>query len=1058
MADNSEKDAEKSVGNNASTESTQAANKILQENTPAVPELTQANSAKPGDSKTANATDAAPDMASTAGNQPGADLTQSQSKRAEDTQSLVNSGKLPGIVLDFGGASKHASLDQSQKSVSDGSGDKTPQAESIKGSESGQIIDDKHAQEVVGQVKKLEVRHSSVDHVSGEVYREPAKNNEVASLASSLSVLGKEDIAKVDAAYGGNGALKAIEGNNQIPEGDREKLALYAQGTEKRQEDPAITTRLAELAIQKRDINDFKLAFAGAPESARQAFFANKDGNPDQGQQAIDKAFAGEDRITATEFAKAGKVSPVTEIRRETGGVGSFTNYEAVERTLKHLTPEESSQQGRGAALALREKEAGAPLSDLSAQQQQDLSKYKELDSALQKASGSNTTRLEYWRGLAQEGGQSNQFIDSVAGEGGRLYNGSLTGKLTGNGVEQHLKSDWDKQSYDYYNDPSRGQQRQEQAQKVLATFSDGPKLIEQFNKQVQAPSYEASSKIAGRAEADNKLLPELNKLQAVTPDGTVVTAPAADVLRTVEKKLQADPKLQERVAAPKSEADQAERDKLRDTVGSLVGNKTDAYQQYLKLESGQKISPETWSQLDKSQGQNNHRPFFEDLGRQSQQVRDSISADPEKLAKLTGHLDKDNKQIAEQVLKHGYQPADQLQAARLLKDSSGVEEAIRKGTKENPGQFKADFESRYGRSAEDVAKEFVGGQKGIELERALAGDKSAKTQFQTDQRIKDELHNPVLDTVATIFGSNSPRREQEAHAHYAGSIARDQNAGAKPDAAQSRIQDKYRDERDALNATEKEVINTTAGVALTATGAALTGGTGFVGLAALREGSRTALTQYGTLSLSSAANTYGRSAALGRLHDGQATTYLKDATDGAVLPYLGGGNLGTLGLGRIGKAAEQSVENSLKAGGKQLTKEELAAIKKSDFVTGVGHTAYPFSSNFAYATASELAKGESADDAIWKGATTGGLATIGVSSTWAITRGAKNFAPESIAKVSKDYIANSSLSTAVNRAGAGGSVKAEGNEAKIKKPEGLKSDGRPEKSEWQMPGAIVHW
>lgn len=1055
MADNSEKEAEKSVVNSTPAESTQAANKILQETTPAMPEQSQTNVAKPGDAKSPGDK---VDNSGVAGASTGSDLSQSQSKRAEETQTLVESGKLPGVVIDFGRAEKVADASKSEKSASDIKADKPVEANNAAGGRTEQLIDDKHAAAVVDQVKKLEVRHSSVDHVSGEVHREPARNNEVASLASSLSVLGKDDIAKVDAAYGGKGALKAIEGNTQLTEGDREKLGLYAQGSEKRQEDPAITTRLAELAIQKRDINDFKLAFAGAPESARQAFFANKDGSPDQGQKAIDRAFAGEDRITATEFAKAGKVSAVTEIRRETGGIGSFTNYEGVERTLKHLTPEETAQLGRGAALAAKEKESGAPLSDLTAQQKEDLGQHKALDAALQKAAGSNSTRLEYWRGLAQAGGQSNQFIDSVAGEGGRLYNGSLTGKLTGNGVEQHLKDNWDKQSYDYYNDPVKGRQRQEQAHKTLSTFSDGPKLVEQFDKQVKAPSFEESSKLAGKPQTDKSLLPELKNLQAVTPDGSIITAPAADVLRTVEKNLQADPKLQERIAAPKTEADTAERDKLRDTVASLVGNKTDAYQQYLKLERGEKVSPETWSQFDKSQNNNNHRPFFEDLGRQSQQVRDSISADPAKVDKLTGHLDKDNRQIAEQILKHGYQPADQLQAAKLMKDSKGVEEAIRKGTKENAGQFKADFESRYGRPAEEVAKEFVGGQKGIELERALASDKSTKAQFQLDQKIKDELHNPVVDSIATIFGSNAPRREQEAHAQYAGAVARDQNAAAQPVETAAHTRDKYRDERDALNTTEKEVVNSVAGITLTATGAALTGGTGFVGLAALREGTKTALTQYGTLSITSAANTYGRSAALGRLHDGQASTYIKDATDGAVLPYLGGGNLGTLGLGRIGKAAEQSVENSLKAGGRQLTKEELAAIKKSDFVTGVGHTAYPFSSNFAYTAASELSKGEAPGDALWKAANNGGLATIGVGSTWAITRGAKNFAPEPIAKVSKDYIANSSLSTAANRAGAGGSAKAEGNEAKIKKPEGLKSDDRPEKREFQLPGAIVHW
>ncbi len=957
----------------------------MQENSPGAAYFSQSDVRKAGDTQVAaRASDITPDSSQARSSALG-DVAQLAAKRTEATKDMVRNGTLPGTILDFGSESQLAKAPDSK----------------LEAGTARPPITDKEAKTVADQFKILD-----------RSFRSAESSLIVDSISRSLSGLSKNDIEKVNAAYGGQGAVEAAKSNPLISQNDKEKLAIYGQGVDQRQADPSLTLRLAELAIQKQSISDLRLAFAGAIPEARTAFFTNAENNPRLGQRAIDGAFNGADRVTATEFARSGKVSAATDISRETGSI-TPTNYEGVERTIKQFSPNETAQHIRGSQLAAQL--ASGKLGDLSPAQQADLSRFTEFDSALQKAAGSNSTRLEYWRALALQGGQSNGFLDAVAGDGGRVYNGNLTDKLFGQGSAEHLKNSWDKQSYEFYNDKEKGDQRRESTRHVLSTLSNGPQLIEKFNQQVNAPTYGDSLSSAGKAEEpEHKLLPQLSQAIQYTSEGFLVQASSAQILRSIETGLGSDLKLQARIADPKTPQDLAVRDELRNTVHSLLGD-TKEYQQFLNLERGEKISPETWAQLDKKEGSINHRPFFEDLGRLPKEVRDRIASDPELKQKVVGHLDKDNQQIADNILKYGYRPADQLQAARLQKDSAGVEEAVRRGAQENLTQFKEDFQSSYRKRAEKVAPNIVGGEKGIAIERALAADLSPLGQFQVDQKIKSELRSPILDGIASRFGSNAPAREDQKFDEYVATIGQTRiSAGNGTETATSaaRAKEGYRQERDALNATEKEVVSTSTSIALTIAGGVVTGGGGWVAPALLREGGKATL-QYGTIAAASVATPIIREQSLGRLHDGQASTYVHDAADGAFGVYLGGGNLGTLKLA-------------------------TPKFKNPDLVSGYGHVVYPFTSNFAYATGSELASGKNVSESLTKGLTNGTLATIGVGGIgWTVSRAGKNFLPAAASDLFKGYIANGNVSVPIHRGVLGGGVKAYGNQAKSPAPHG---------------------
>lgn len=966
--------------------------------------------------------------------------------RTETMKRLVQTGVLPGVLIDFASDHNHRLA-------------QTPQPDDHR---TRQPINDTEARFVADQIRALGQRRSSVDHTTGEVYEEMAAPHRVRELAKSLSVLSQSDLGRVSAAYGGAGITEAIKSNPYLKDSDKERLSIYAEGVEKRQSDPGKTLRLAELALSERSLSDFSEAFAQATPAARNAFFENKSHNPLLGQQAIDKSFSAEDRVTASEFARAGKISSLTEIKRETGSFYSFTNYEGVERTIKHLSPQESAALNRGAALAEMQK-AGKLPDDLSPALKEDLARHNQFDAALQSAAGNNATRLEYWRALSQQSGQSSSVLDAIAAEGGRLYNGNLTDRVFGSAPLERLTGKWDRHSYDFYNDKVNGESRQEMTRKVLSTFSNGQQLIEQFDKQAHAPTFEQSLKAAGRTDATGSsgsdLIQELKTSVLVSPDGPVSIKPSSQILRTIDRAMAEDPQLRAQLSDPQTPANHALRDEIRKTMKTLVGDNSETYRNYLTLERGNGLPPEAWSQLDRQEKNSNHTAFFEDLGRQPKDVREQLALDPQRQERLLGHLDLANQQIAQQILKHGLRPIDQLQAAHLNNDARGVEDAVRKGIKGDLAQFKRDYESTYGESVDSIVREQIGGQKGIQLERALSGDKSAIGQFQTDLKIQSELRAPVLDTIASVFGSNAPRRERESFDEYAASVGRTANVPDGPTRAKAevmRAQEKYRDERDALNATEKDVVTTTTSVALTAVGGITTGGAGWPALAALRQGGAAALREFGTLTAASVANPVIRSEALGRLHDGSPDTYLKDSLQGGLATYFGGGNLGSLKLatpGFIQRAAERSALESAIAAGKELTKEQLAsAAKRHDYVTAFGHTVYPFTSNLALTTGVELADGKSPGDAIWSGLTNGTLAASGVGTGWTLSRGARTFAPSVISDGAQWYISKPELNIPVHRAGFGGSAKLEGKEARGKSPDAHKA----QTAGYPLPGIIL--
>lgn len=844
-----------------------------------------------------------------------------------------------------------------------------------------------------------------------------------------LSVLSKADIAKLDTAFGGNGVADAFRKSDAVPDRIKDKLEVLNKGFDARQADPKLTLKLAELAIKNGNITDFTEAFAGSTPEARKAFLENKDNNPHLGQQAIDKSkWSAFNKETASEFVRNGRISTSTEVNRETGGYFSFTNYEGVERSLRNLPPAEAERLARGAKLK------DSPTDSLNDQQRADLLAYKDLHGKLKDAAGNNTVRLAYWDSLVQNGGQSNRFLDSVAAEGGRVWNGN---------PQSHLQNNWDKQSFDFYNDKQFGEQRREATRNVLSKFSNGTELIDRFNQKVNAKSFEESQK-TGRGDllsnlsslrpsssqdrvqaldelvnnkdghekyrTDDKYRANVDRqadilfgkspareevrraLDAVkkgeTPANDLLTSlrsdltavdgrkqsydkplfnrPAAkepaDVLRKIETGLDADKSFRDRITNPKTEADQKLRKDFSTTARELLGK--DLFDKHFTaLEKGEKLSPQDWAQIDKNSGTKDHRKFFQDLDRQPQEVKDKILANPKQQDALFGHLDKDNRQVATEILKHGYRPADKFQAARLNGDESGALQALNEGSEQGIGKFKEDFSKTYGIKAEDAATKLFTAQNGINAERTLAGDQSVFGQFKTDLKIREDLKAPIINGISRLF-SNTPYREEHSFQHYTNAVAKSLTPDAKPEALQEvqRKQGEYRENRDAQSELETAIVKDGTNALITVAGGVLTGGAGF-GLALTRAALLKTATIVGTGAL---ANPALKHAGLGRLYDSNPGNVLKDSAEGALGIFFGGGNLKDLGLKGLYKG---------------IRADKVIAEKAFNTL------AYPTIANTTTGTLAALRDGKDLPTALLKGAESGLLAPIGVHSGFRLSQ-----------------------------------------------------------------------
>ncbi|MCA9800987.1 MAG: hypothetical protein KC777_03320, partial [Cyanobacteria bacterium HKST-UBA02] len=263
-------------------------------------------------------------------------------------------------------------------------------------------------------------------------------------LRDTVSTLNSTQIAELDKEYReahGVGIKDALLKDENLPESTKQALEIYLKGTDKRT--PEDTAKLAEISLSAKNLDMFEETFRDASPEARKAFIDNG------GEEKIMSAFgtemddgtgegtsylANEDTRHALEYARIGKLSAATKVGDNTGIFND--NEEAIELTLKSLSPEERRSYLEGKKLA----EGGS--TDLSQAQKDDLDYYNKLHSALDSAG--NDREMAKWEDMIANPGGS--LVSKLAEHGG-IIDDSMGDVLKT--IEDMSEEDWKKLKHD---------------------------------------------------------------------------------------------------------------------------------------------------------------------------------------------------------------------------------------------------------------------------------------------------------------------------------------------------------------------------------------------------------------------------------------------------------------------------------------------------------------------------------------------------------------------------------------------------------------------------------
>ncbi len=287
-----------------------------------------------------------------------------------------------------------------------------------------------------------------------------------------------------------------IQNNPKISQETKDAAAIYLKGNDKLQFTDK--EKLAELALQKKDITMFGEAMQGMSATDRQAFMHLG------GQTKIDNAFnesvqigprgekiqgaPTEDSKRAMDLAINGKVSAATEIEGNTGVIR--TNKEGVENAIKNMSDEDRRQYEIGKALASKQPIAA----DLNAGNMTDSDKkhaeyvYNSTHSALTGAGNDN--QVAKWED--EIGNKNGTLVGKLAEHKGTIYNDGKADILKS--VSGMSKADFD----DAKAHPERREQVHQELERLKGARlneNDVNDIMKAYDQKMSAKDYAASQK-----------------------------------------------------------------------------------------------------------------------------------------------------------------------------------------------------------------------------------------------------------------------------------------------------------------------------------------------------------------------------------------------------------------------------------------------------------------------------------------------------------------------------------------------------------------------------------
>jgi hypothetical protein len=222
-------------------------------------------------------------------------------------------------------------------------------------------------------------------------------------LRDTLATMNSTQIAALNAEYKslyGSELQHALVADTSLSTESKQALAIYLKGADQRK--PADSLALADIGTRARNLDMFEEAFRDAAPEARSQYLAK--GGESKIKAAFGGIFSDGDVRHAMDYVKGGRLSLETQI---TDNTGVFTsNREAIEHALGKMTTEQKGQYQRGEEIAKsvpeflgsgRNRRANAEgLNKLAPEQKDDLSYYRQVHSAMQKAG--NNADLTKWQ------------------------------------------------------------------------------------------------------------------------------------------------------------------------------------------------------------------------------------------------------------------------------------------------------------------------------------------------------------------------------------------------------------------------------------------------------------------------------------------------------------------------------------------------------------------------------------------------------------------------------------------------------------------------------------
>lgn len=621
-----------------------------------------------------------------------------------------------------------------------------------------------------------------------------------------------EQIAKMSAEYKkeyGVTLEDALLKNTTLSASTKEIAAVHLDKSGKTTDQK--TSALIDLALKHQDAQAFSEAMKIATPEARKAFLEN-NGNK-RIEEAFDHWYSGKEAKTATDYAREGKLSTTAQVESNKHLVN---NTKGIELAIKQMTDQERKQYNDGKELA-----AGRPVKDLSPQ---DAQKAKTYYDNLHKTLTDTTNDTEVLRleNLISTKGKDS-IVTQMASHRGNIYNDGMDKINTD--IREMSKAHWDdakahperreelkkmlgslnkseseiKASLAIYDRMLSGKDHNEGKDNAKESVLTGIDAHKHWYGDDRTGVLDAIAKMSVseqeryRKDADFKkqvdqsitgTIPDLRGQEAATrmldqvkagkaPDSDIIAnlariqnldgSKTLDAVHAIDKALQADSTLKERLVNPTTEADKQLARKFKEQTQIAFG---DDYHYFGKhyVETGA-MPLELKVGLSKGLFSDDTAQIYNDIKAATPQEKERLINDSAYQNKVLGFLGEDRKQVALAVAIQGEErPEDKIRSATVgWGGSSDVVAALKEIKPDDLERVKIAYADKYGASLEGDLTSKLGAKDMEEATRVLTQNLSLQSRVNIAKDQTEKTRSGFGAAVAdNVWGSGTGAQADE--------------------------------------------------------------------------------------------------------------------------------------------------------------------------------------------------------------------------------------------------------------------------------------------------------